>query len=229
MVNADVVERVERLRIGRLIGLPQQEIRESIRLEARGSALDDLDGEAAEVLDQGQTERDRYGPQLADAQRFGALKGQDEALQGRGIEPTVRVRDERPRQLERARRAGERPLVERGQLAIEAGREIGANLGEHFLDDVEVVHEPLGRGCRRALFIDDGGQGSIAAQQDASVFAGTRQQLAVRAPVGRDTMPRDRLRELLEPLDAEELGANGFCPEKSHLTGPPAVILTDVE
>ena len=212
-----VADRSEGLRDGREIGLAQQEIGEAVGVDPCRARLDDLDGEPTQILDQDQPERDRHRPQLADAKRLGALKGQDEALQRGRVEAAVGVGDERPGQLERARSAGEWPLVERGQLPIEARRQIGANLVEHFLDDVEVVDEPLRRGRRRALFVDDGGQSAVAAEEDAPVFPGARKQAGLGPPIGRDAMTRDRLGQVFEPLDTEELGANGFRSEEVHV------------
>jgi len=120
------------------------------------------------------------------------------------------VGDVRPRQLQHAGRAGQRAFVERGQLAIEAPGQVGPDLVEHFLDDVEVVDEPLGRRRRRALFVDDGGEGAITAKEHAAALASAREQAQDRAAAGGDPMAGDRLGHLLQTLDAQKLAANRF-------------------
>ena len=145
----------------------QQVVRERVRVAARSAAVDDLLGQAPEVLQEHQTEGDRDGPQLADGQHLDALESLDEALESLGVEAAVGVGDEGPGQAEYPWVALEGALGELWQPAVESRRQILPDLSKDVLDDVEVVDEPLrGRGDR-AFLSDHRGQLAIASQQHA--------------------------------------------------------------
>jgi hypothetical protein len=102
------------------------------------------------------------------------------------------------------------------RLSVEPGRQVGANLVQDFLEDVEVVDEPFGRRRRHALLVDDGGERPVAAQQDPPVLPVAREQARLRLSGGRDAVRGDRLGQLFEALDAQKLRANGLRPEQIH-------------
>ena len=108
---------------------------------ARSAAVDDLLGQAPEVLHEHHTERDRDGPQLADGQHLDALESLDEALEGLGLEAAVGVGDEGPGQPEHARVALEGAVGELRQLAVESRRKI--------LPDLAGGRRPRCGSCRR--------------------------------------------------------------------------------
>jgi len=66
----------------------------------------------------------------------------------------VGVGDERPGQAEDPRVSGERSVQQLGQLAVETGREVDADLANLLLDHVKIIDQPVGRGvttrCSRA-------------------------------------------------------------------------------
>ena len=159
-----------------------------------------------------------HGPELADQQRLDALEGVDEALRGRRLEPAVRVLDVGPRQPHRARRAALRALAQNGELPVEAGRQVRAHLVQHVLDDVEVVHQPIRRRHGGALLVDDGGEGPVAPEQDTAVVLHAGEQRGAGRLAARDAVAGDGRRELLEPLDAQELTADRIGTEECHRT-----------
>ena len=108
----------------------QQAVGQGIGLPARDPAADDQLGSPPQVLDEHDPQRDRDGPELADRERLHALIGAHEPAERLRIEAAVRVRDEGPRQPQYARIALEGPFRELGQLAVEAAREIVADLAD---------------------------------------------------------------------------------------------------
>ena len=126
---------------------------------------------APEVLDEEDPQRDRNRPELADRERLHALVGAHEADERLGIEVAVGVRDERPGQTEDSRVPGERPARELRQQAIEAARQVVADLADLLFDDVEVVDEPLGRRRDGPLLADRVADRTIRGEQHATVVA----------------------------------------------------------
>ena len=91
-----------------------------------------------------------------------------------GLESTIRVRDKGPGEAEHAWVARKRPFGELWQLAVEPGRKRFPDLAHDFVDDVEVVDEPLRGGSDRALLTDHPGERSIALEQDAAAVPQAR-------------------------------------------------------
>ena len=96
----------------------QQPVGRRVGIVPRGPAARDLLREPSQILDHHDLQRDRYGPELADRQRLHILVGIDETDEDVGIEAAVGMRDERPRNPEHARIAGEGPREEFRELAI---------------------------------------------------------------------------------------------------------------
>ena len=107
--------------------------------------LDGAQGHAPDVLDEPQAQHGRHGPQLADGKRLDRLERLHEQLDVAEIDPPLRVRDERDRQLVDPGVAGERAPGQLGQLAVIAPRQAVAHLADVLLHDVVVVEQPLSR------------------------------------------------------------------------------------
>ncbi len=168
-------------------------------------------GEPPEVLDQEDAQRDGDRPQLADRERLHALVGAHEAPQGLGLEAAVGVRHERPGDAEDPRVPLEEPGRELGQLAVEAARQVLADLAELVVHDVEVVDQPLRRRGDRALLADGFRDGAVGSKENAAVVDEPRQQAPPAARVVRYALRgREALGVLLESLNAEELSADGL-------------------
>ncbi len=98
---------------------------------------------AAEILDQGQAQHDRDGPQFAQLQGGHRLVGGYETAETFRIDPSIAVRDRLQRDVIHARKPGrwavqqarQFPAVTLGQVSL--GR---ANL---FFDQIEVVEQPF--------------------------------------------------------------------------------------
>ena len=215
-----VAEVSEREGIRRAVALSEQDVGEPVRGEPIRAALDDLLREPAQVLHQGQAEGDGHRPQLADQERLLALEGQDEALERDGVEAAVGMGHQRPGEPDHARRALERPLAEPGKLAVEPGRQVGADVVQDVFDDVKVVDQPFRGGCGRALFFDDGGERPVAPEQDPAIVPDAAEQrgigdLAVHHPVTGDGLGLQ-----LQALDAEQVGPDRSRHEEAHSDQP---------
>ena len=168
--------------------------------------------EPPEVFEEHHAQRDRHRPELADGQRLDALIGVHEPAQGLGVEPAVRVGHEGPGDAVDAGISGEGPFGELGQLAIEAGGQIVADLAELLVHDVEVVGQPLGRRGDHPLLADGERDDPIRLAQDAPVGLDARQQgePAPRRPARDALSGREAVRVLLQALDTEELRPDRF-------------------
>jgi len=95
---------------------------------------------------------------------------------------------------------------ELGQLAVETGGQVVADLAELLLDDVEIVDEPLGRRRDGPLLADGAADRAIGRAQDAAVVVDTLQQALPARCATKDGLGGGQaLGVLLEPLDPEEL------------------------
>ena len=119
------------------------------------------------------------------------------------------MRDEGPGHSEHARIAFEGPFRQLGQLAIEAAREIVADLANLFLGDVKVVDQPLGRRGDDAFFTDGRGDGAIRGEQHPAVVPEPCRQRSTRPGLRRNALGRRQtLGMLLQALDAEQFAAD---------------------
>ena len=71
-------------------------------------------------------------------------------------------------------------------------------------------------GMRGALFVDDGGEGPVAPEQDPAVVPDAGEEGGAGALTVGDAVAGEGLGELFESLDAEELAANGLGAEEGH-------------
>src|SRR5208337_346265 len=90
----------------------KQTVGECVRHLPLGAARGNLLREASEILDQNDSECDRYRPELADGERLHFLIRADEANQHLGVETAIGMSDEGPGDAEHSRIAGERPIRE---------------------------------------------------------------------------------------------------------------------
>ncbi len=130
------------------------------------------------------------------------------------------MRHERPRDTVHARIAGERSLDQLGQLSIEAGRQVVADLPQLLVHDVEVIDEPFRRRRDRALLTDGVRDHSIRFTKHTTVVLDPPQEtLPAARPLHDGLGSRQALRVLLETFDTEELGADrvfGRRPGHAH-------------
>ena len=184
---------------GRLSGEAEELVRQGVGLVSGGPSLDDPLGEPPQVLHEHDPEGDGHGPQLADGQGLHALESADEALQRIAIEAAVGVSDERPGQAEHAGIPLQRPVGKLGELAVEPGRQILADLPDDLVHDVEVVDEPFRRRGDRAFLPDHPGERAIALQQPtarcrARVATGSgRSRLRAGSAGGRSALRAPRV------------------------------------
>ena len=126
---------------------------------------------ASQILDEHDPQRDGDRPQLADGQRLDGLVGDQVALERLHLQPTVGVRDIRPGKLEDPRVADERTGGELRELAIVGRRKVLTDLADLFLDDVEVVEQPLGRRSDRPAGVDGRTEATVGGHEHTFVVA----------------------------------------------------------
>ena len=204
--------------------LDEDRVGERIRGLLLGAAHDDRLGETPQVLREHQAQRDGERPQLADRERLDVLIGRDEASQRLDVDPAVRVLDVGPGDAVDPRSARESAVQELGELAVEARRQVVANLPQLLVDDVVVVREPLGGGRDRPALADRLRNLAVAREQDAGVlFEPLEEPRAPPLAFGDAVGSPELGRALVEPVRAQEVAADRReLPgvEASALRGP---------
>ncbi len=169
------------------------------------AALGERVGANPQVFDQGELERARPRPELANRQRRDRLKGGDETMQPLGVETTAA----RPDQLERQRIDARQPRELVGgnpwQLPKERRRHVVVHVARGGRDDVEVVEQPLGRG-RHAFAMGIVGERGVGVAKPAGVFGQTAKMRAPSpATAARQRQERGEMtRVLLEQFDSKQ-------------------------
>ena len=161
-------------RVVRIVAEAEQAIGELVGDLAIRPAAHDPFGDPSQVLDEQDAQADGDRPQLAGRQRLHLLVGAHHPPQALGIEPAVGVGDVRPRQPEHAWISVEVAAGKLRELPVVVGREVVADLADLLVDDREVVDQPLGRRCDRALLPDRLGQHPIRLDQHATVVRHAR-------------------------------------------------------
>ncbi len=174
----------------------------------RREADDDRFGQASQIFNERDPQRDRNRPHFAYGERLHALISCDEARQPLHVEGAVRVRHDRPGHTENTRIAFQRTVGEFRQLAIVARREVLFDLPDLLIGDMEIVQEPLGRRHNRLMLMGGLYNPAIGFDEDG--------RIGVEPPRHWTSLERRRcelcLREafgmLLEALDTEKFGAD---------------------
>ena len=203
-------------RVGRAVGESEDGIRDRVGFLTRDAPADDDLGEATEILDEHDPQRDRHRPELADGERLDALVGAHESAERGRVQATIRVGDEGPGDPIDPRIAVERAGGELGQLPIESRRQIVPDLAQLLVHDVEVIDEPFRRRGDRPLLPDGPGHDAVGLAQEASVVLDPPQQLAALRRAHDGLGRGQALGMLLESLDAEQLGTNRLFGRGRH-------------
>ena len=196
----------------------------AVRSTLAASALQQLIGQAAQVLDQRQLQHAGPRPQLPDAQRRDALIGVHEAIEALGIEARVAETEQRDRHGVDARGARQLARRELGQLQIVGRREMALDLAHLALDQMKVVEQPFRCGRGRLATTDIGRERAIGQPQPLGVSREPAVQLRrAAARVPRQCEARgERSGPFLEPLDAEQLTMEGIGVQSDELRLRPA-------
>src|SRR5438552_1707617 len=187
---------------------------------SRAARLEDLFRKPSEIFDEGQPQDAWPGPELTDCQRRHRLIAIQEAQQLRSVQPAVAVPDELQRHGVDAGEASELARGQSGQLAIVLARQILADAEDFRRHEMEVIEEPLGRWRDKLSLMNIVCQRAICFVQHAHVVVETREDAPPCPPPGRwsDGEPRgQRLRTLLQPLDAQQLIAQWFFGRRRAL------------
>ena len=146
--------------------------------------MDDPLRQPAQVFHQHRAQRDGHGPQLTDGERLHTLVGRHKAAQQFRVESAVRVRNEGPCHTEHAWIVLQVTGRQFGQLSVEARRHVIADLAKLFVDNVEVIDQPLGCGGNLMLLMNRPGNGPVGFQQHAPVLQDTRSEQPTRPRFG---------------------------------------------
>ena len=194
-------------------GWRQEFIGECVRGGAGVARCYDRIGEATEVFDEEHAERDRNGPELADGQWFDALVGEDKAPEHFRVEAAVRVGDEGPGDAVDPGVSGERAAGELGEFLIVGVGEVVADLAQLFVDQVEVVDQPFGRGGDFLAGADGVGDQAVRFAEDAAVVRDARCECPSATPSGGQLLGGSEARGVL--LDGVRFRRvrNGSAPE----------------
>ena len=142
-------------------------------------------GDPAQILDQGQSQHDRDGPQLAQMQGMGGFVRGDEAVQTVQIDAAIDVRDQFQRDGVGARVTGVRAAREPRKFAAVRARQVSARQPNLIFDQIEIVQQPFRRRRDAPVANDGGGHQVVRLDQDAFVFIQAGDELIGTSPVGK--------------------------------------------
>ncbi len=189
------------------------------RLGARRAGGQHRVGQVPEMGQERELQDARPRPQLADAERRRRLKGGEVAGDARRLEPSLAVRQ----QVLREQLDAGAVVAARGsrQAAMVAARQVVAHVSYLGLDHVEVVEQPFAGGRDRLAAMHVVGGRAIGRAQALLVLTKTCE--VSTTPSDEPPAPRqraraelqgERVRPLLELLQAQELGRWVFGPRR---------------
>ena len=167
----------------------------------------DAHRDATQVLDQREAQHYGQGPQLAEREHAHRLVRGHEALEAVAIEPPITVRDGLERDVIHTRQAAGRPLGQARELLTITPRQMASGGTDLFLDEVQVVEQPLRRRSDAVLRRDRGREGRAGREQHSLVVGQAREQ-AIRQSLGTRAVRGCETRAiLLHLIRAEQFGA----------------------
>jgi hypothetical protein len=162
-----------------------------------------------QVLNEHDAECDGDRPKLADGQRLHSLIGAQKATQTLRIEAAVGMGHEGPGKAIDARIALERAIDQTGELPLKTRRQVSPDGVYLLLHDVKVVDEPIRCRCDRSRIPRRRDHGNVALAQGAFVVLQPPFEAMIAVEFGRNVLSRrETLGMLLQPFDAEKLGAD---------------------
>ncbi len=201
----------------------QDAVGDGVRIATLAAPDGDLVGQPPEVLDQHDAQGDGKRPEFADLQRLDPLVGEDEAAKRLPIDVAVRVSDEGPGKTEDPRVARKGAAGELGELAVEAGGQVLADLPDLRLDEMIVVEQPFRRRHDGAAVLRFDGGRAVGGEKNGRVVVEPRPQRRHPARPGGGRLGRGKgLGVLLQPLQTEELRADGSSVRKGRGAGRAA-------
>ena len=199
-----------------------------LRVPAGLACLERLVREPPEILDERELHHARPGPKLADGQRSDRLVAVDESQKLRPVEATVAVTDELHGHRVNAGMARELTQGELGELAVVPSRQILLHVPDLGRYEMEVIEKPFCRWSDVLPFVDIAGQNPARPAQNAGVVLEAGQDVSRPAPEKRihGESRRQGLGPLLQPLDAQELVAQGLLDGISPPSSEEACLLS---
>ena len=167
----------------------------------------DTNGNATQVLDQGQPQHDGDGPQLAQLERTDRLVGGDETAETFCVHPAVAVRNDFQRDVIHPRQSSRRAVHQSRQFPAVALGEVAPGSADLLLDQIEVVEQPFAG--RRDLLVGFHRcrEPAADADQDRFIRRQTRQDLIVRAFLRQRVHGSEPLAPLLHLVGIEQFRA----------------------
>ena len=167
----------------------------------------DARADAAQVLDQRESQHDRNRPQLAEVEHLLGLVRRDKAAQGAAADAAVAMCHRLQREVVDAWQARRWTALQARQLAAVARRQMALGGADLFFDEVEVVEQPFAGRGHAAIRLGVAREQRADLDQHLLVRRETSQQPIGRAP--SDQLVRDRqLTAVLRHLiGGEQLGS----------------------
>ena len=167
--------------------------------------------DAAQIVDQGQPQHDRTGPQLTQAQRLHRLVGRDEAAQGSTANLSIAMGHGLQRKVIDARQpradAIGRFQCEFRQFTAVAARQMPARGADFFFDEIEVVEQPFRRRREAAVRVCRRGEAFAEIDQDPLVRCQSGQQSVRQRCLAQHVLRGKALTVQYHLLGTEELSA----------------------
>ncbi len=179
-----------------------------VRRVAVASGAENLSRQAAQIVHHDQAQHDRNRPQFADGQGRDRLKRFHEARDVAFVQAAVAVGDQLQSDGINARQTVERAAFDLGQPLIITVRQIGANLRQRFVDDVEVVEQPFGVAAERFLTAVSGADLPMGAEKLAAVFQEAPQQRPTRLDRRGSRLFREMTRMGFQPVRSVQFRAD---------------------
>lgn len=195
----------------RLAASANQAVSKRVRFFARRAGVYDSFAKPTEIFYKHNSERDHQRPQFANCQGLNALIGVHKAAEHFRIESAVGVSYESPGDSEYARKSFEVSRFQFRKLFIKASRKVIANFANLFVDNVEVVDEPLGCRSDCMFLLDFLGERAVALEEHSAILKYARRE-AASAPgiVGYFLSSCEALRVFFQSFNTEKFSAYRF-------------------
>src|SRR3989475_6639832 len=109
------------------------------------------------------------------------------------------------------------PVSQLGELAVEPGRQVIADLAQLLVHEMEVVDQPFRRRRDRPLLANGLRDHPMRLAQDTTVLENARQQSTALTRLAHDALGgRQALGVLFEALDTKELGPDRLFLKRRH-------------
>ena len=163
--------------------------------------------DAAQILDQGQAQHDRYGPQFAKLQDGHRLVGGHETAETFRVRPPITVRDNLQRNVEHAWQSDRWFVLQARQFQAVPLWQVSPGGSNLFFNQIEVVEQPFPGRHNPAVVLNCRHQQVAGFNQDTFILGQTRQKPVRSTPQTQLVRGCQRLAVLLHLFAAEQFRA----------------------